>query len=543
MMPSGKLIVFEGPDGVGKSTLAAHLSTCLTQRGIKNSNFSFPGKVPGTLGNVIYQLHHEPRKYGLDSIHELSLQLLHLAAHVECITSQIQPALLRGEWVILDRYWWSMWVYGKASGLSTAILSHLVEIESSHWCNENPTIFLIDRASLVDSKTAKLRKEYRLLDSQQTVKSHPIENNGTVKESLANILSVLDIDKKKGQATEDSQILLALPSRRPQFSSLSPAKTTAVFDTYWRFAAERQEIFFKRIHHASGPWTDDPILKEFKFTNTFRAADRVSQYLIRNVIYKGDQAFEEVFFRTILFKFFNRIGTWELIERELGEISYADFSIKSYDRVLSSAMAKGLRVYSAAYIMPTGGQRRPKHQMHLDLLKRMMDEELPAQIESAKTMGQGFDLLIGYPTIGNFLAYQFITDLNYSANLSFSEMEFTMPGPGAMDGIRKCFSDLGGLSEPEIIKLMAERQHFEFDRLGLKFKDLWGRPLQLIDCQNIFCEVDKYSRVAHPEFAGKTGRTRIKQRFNPDLSMVEYWFPPKWGLNTKIKGGKRVQIV
>lgn len=543
MKPSSKLIIFEGPDGVGKSTLAAHLSSYLTQRGFKNSSFSFPGKMPGTLGSVVYQLHHEPRIFGLDSIHELSLQLLHLAAHIECITSQIQPALLRGEWVILDRYWWSMWVYGKASGISTAILSHLVEIEASHWRDESPTIFLVDKSSIADSKTETLRKEYRLLNSKQTIKSNAIDNNGTIKESLAKILSVLNMDEKRVRASEDLQISLTLPNRRPAFSSLSPAKPTAVFDTYWRFAAERQEVFFRRIHHASGPWTDDHILKEFKFTNTFRAADRVSQYLIRNVIYKGDQTFEEVFFRTILFKFFNRIGTWELLERELGDLSYSDFSIKSYDRVLSAAMAKGLRVYSAAYIMPTGGQRRPKHQMHLDLLKRMMEEELPAKIKSAKSMGQGFDLLISYPTIGNFLAYQFITDLNYSANLSFSEMEFTMPGPGALDGIRKCFSDLGGLSEPEIIKLMAERQHFEFDRLGLKFKDLWGRPLQLIDCQNIFCEVDKYSRVAHPEFTGKTGRTRIKQKFNPDLSTVEYWFPPKWGLNTKVKGGKRVQIV
>ena len=66
---------------------------------------------------------------------------------------------------------------------------------------------------------------------------------------------------------------------------------------------------------------------------------------------------------------------------------------------------------------------------------------------------------------------------------------------------------------------------------GLKFKNLWGRPLQLIDCQNIFCEVDKYSRLAHPEIKGVNRRKKIKQRYTPNLNTIHYWFPPKWGLH------------
>jgi hypothetical protein len=58
--------------------------------------------------------------------------------------------------------------------------------------------------------------------------------------------------------------------------------------------------------------------------------------------------------------------------------------------------------------------------------------------------------------------------------------------------------------------------------------------LQLIDCQNLFCEVDKYARVYHPEMTGKSGRSRIKQRFHPKASPIDYWYPPKWGLNERI---------
>ena len=79
----------------------------------------------------------------------------------------------------------------------------------------------------------------------------------------------------------------------------------------------------------------------------------------------------------------------------------------------------------------------------------------------------------------------------------------------------RCFSETGGLSDADLIRLVTEAQETEFARRGLQFEGLWGRPLQLIDCQNLFCEVDKYARVAHPEFTPPNGRTRIKQNYRP----------------------------
>lgn len=317
-----------------------------------------------------------------------------------------------------------------------------------------------------------------------------------------------------------------------------PVKTTAVFDTYWRFAAERQRVFFARFRGETPPWTNDRILLEHKFTNAYRASDRVSQFLIRNVIYLDDLTSNEVFFRTILFKIFNKIETWELLCSTFGIPTYSDFSVERYSAVLNKAMAAGERIYSAAYIMPSGGKSAGpgrKHDMHLRLLKKMLADELPERLTDCRNMRAAFEMLRAYPTIGDFLAYQYVTDLNYGPLLNFSEMQFVCAGPGAKDGIKKCFSDTAGLSEPELIKLMAERQQAEFSRLGLHFQDLWGRPLQLIDCQNLFCEVDKYSRVAHPEIAGLTGRTRIKQKFHPMKEPLLLRYPPKWGINEKIE--------
>ncbi|CAG1020720.1 hypothetical protein MTYM_00473 [Methylococcales bacterium] len=317
------------------------------------------------------------------------------------------------------------------------------------------------------------------------------------------------------------------------FKSLSPAKPTIAFDVYWRFAAERQNVFFARIDGKNAPWSCDPILSEFKFTNAYRASDRVSQYLIKDVIYSGPKQPEEIFFRVMLFKLFNKIETWCRLESILGGLNWETYQYKKYDKILSQALESGSRIYSAAYIMASGhkifGVSR-KHQSHLKLIELMIEDAVPEQLSQCKSMRQGFELLRSYPLIGDFRAYQLITDLNYSELTKFTEMEFTIPGPGARDGIRKCFSSLGGLSEVDIIRLMADRQEYEFERLGIEFKSLWGRRLQLIDIQNIFCEVDKYLRVKHPDIKGISGRLRIKQKFKENHQPIAFFYPPKWDL-------------
>ena len=342
-----------------------------------------------------------------------------------------------------------------------------------------------------------------------------------------------------------SRTELARPVNAPVvIPGITPLVATEVYDTYWKFAAERQAIFFRRLQGHLGPWTTDVILQAHKFTNAYRASDRVSQYLIRHVIYDGDQSPTEVFFRIMLFKLFNKIETWNLLKDSLGQPRWDEYSFERYDEPLNRAFEGGFRIYSAAYIMPSGGTfgHQRKHRNHLKLIEMLMRDNVSERLQNSASMREGFELLRSYPTIGDFLAYQLITDINYSEITDYSESDFVIPGPGAKDGIRKCFPDLGSMSESDVIRMVAERQSEEFARLGLEFRSLWGRPLQLIDCQNLFCEVDKYARVAHPHISGRTGRTRIKQKFRATPMSIDYWFPPKWGLNDRIErptGAKR----
>jgi len=320
-----------------------------------------------------------------------------------------------------------------------------------------------------------------------------------------------------------------------------------VFDTYWRFAYERQEIFHKRVRGDSPPWTMDTILSSHRFTNCYRASDRVSQYLIRNVIYDGDESPEEVVFRTLVFKLFNKVDTWEALVGDLGSVSWRAYDRRQFEAALDRRMRQGASVYSAAYIMPSPslGARR-KHANHLRLVERMMAESLADRVAGAG-LADVYETLRGYPSIGPFLAFQLAIDLNYGPLMNSSEMDFVVAGPGARSGIRKCFACTDGLSDAEVIRAVAELAEDEFARLGLPFRDLWGRPLQLIDCQNLFCEVDKYARVAHPEFVGVSARTKIKQRFAPEPRPVPQWYPPKWGitapvLNQAVAPGVQAQL-
>ena len=164
---------------------------------------------------------------------------------------------------------------------------------------------------------------------------------------------------------------------------------------------------------------------------------------------------------------------------------------------------------------PQFGHKR-KHANHLALLARMMEDRLPDRLRQAPSLAAVYERLLRYSGLGPFLAYQYAIDLNYSDVIDFDESDFVVAGPGALDGIAKCFADTGRRSASSVIAWMVEHQDSEFGRLGLSFQRLHDRPLQLIDCQNLFCEISKYARLAHPHALGLSQRTRIKQLYRHD---------------------------
>jgi hypothetical protein len=313
---------------------------------------------------------------------------------------------------------------------------------------------------------------------------------------------------------------------------VQPAARQPVLDAFWHLAAERQQIYFRRHEGLAPPWTTDEILNEYKFCNAYRASDRVSQYLIRDVIYvPGHYSTSDQLLRIILFRLFSKPATWELLADAFGDVTSGTFDADAYAAVLDEAFAARRTLYTGAFILCANrayGHER-KHRNHLALLEAMMAPRgLERDITHASTLRNVYEALARFPLIGPFMAYQLAIDLNYSEVIDFSENDCSIAGPGATRGIAKCFVDTRGWGDERVIRWMTDRQDEEFARLRLDFRSLHGRPLHAIDIQNLFCEVDKYSRVAFPDL--KSNRSRIKARFTPAGPLPQPFYPPKWKL-------------
>ncbi|MCI0525850.1 MAG: AAA family ATPase [Nitrospira sp.] len=196
MKDYGKLIVIEGPDGVGKTTLAQELVRHLKSTGVETDYMSFPGNQPGSLGYLVYQLHHDARKFEIRGLPPVSLQLLHIAAHCDAITNKIIPVLKQGRNIVLDRYWWSTWVYGVVGKVETQALDLMIQVELLYWGRYMPAIiYTIDRDQPLRHDLGlhewnELRKTYEALRSREMEK-YPIstiQNNSTVQDALNQML-------------------------------------------------------------------------------------------------------------------------------------------------------------------------------------------------------------------------------------------------------------------------------------------------------------------------------------------------------------------
>ncbi|KAI9451543.1 hypothetical protein F5148DRAFT_1003645 [Russula earlei] len=301
-------------------------------------------------------------------------------------------------------------------------------------------------------------------------------------------------------------------------------KLSSVIDTLFQWMTERHAIHQRRLAGQPWPWTDDPILRQHTFTNVFRIYDRVTQYIICNVIGKGDQDLHETCFRVILFRCFNRISTWELLSAHFGELTWRDFNLAAYESVLYEEYKQNNRLYGSSYILPApelggtsldGSKVKVNYANHLRLLKVMMESDLPGQLARLSELSDAWERISLYPSMGAFLSFQLLLDLNMIPRLTYPE-DWAICGPGAMSCLVKIFGrEVKGVHE-EALRWLHQTQDLHFTRLGIS-RDRRPRigsthVLSLVDFEHSLCECDIYSRKAHPEIKGR--RLHIGSRRN-----------------------------
>jgi dTMP kinase len=109
----GQLLVFEGTEGSGKSTQLRLLSDRLSAAGIPVVPLREPGGT--TVGDGIRTILLDPRS----DITAGAEALLFMASRAELVKREIEPALKRGDVVLMDRFFLSTYAYQIAGrGLS-----------------------------------------------------------------------------------------------------------------------------------------------------------------------------------------------------------------------------------------------------------------------------------------------------------------------------------------------------------------------------------------------------------------------------------------
>lgn len=206
----GRFLSIEGPDGAGKSTLAARLRDRLSERGIDVLLTREPGD--GPLGPQIRGLLLEGA--AIDPWTEVFLFLADRRQHVE---SMIRPTLEQGTWVLCDRYVDSTVVYqGYGRDLNLGLLRKLNRIATSGLMPDVTLLLDLDTQAalsrigshgLFDGETTRSRNDR--LDAEP-VEFHRRVREGFLAEARLDPerIRVLDADRPTDQIVDESLQLI-----------------------------------------------------------------------------------------------------------------------------------------------------------------------------------------------------------------------------------------------------------------------------------------------------------------------------------------------
>ena len=154
---SGRFIVFEGGEGVGKSTQSRLLAEALRARGLEVVTTREPGGTPGAEAIRALVLASDGPGWGARAE-----ALLFAAARADHVETLIRPALARGAWVVCDRYLDSSRAYqGGGSGLQDADIMALHRIGSEGLLPDVTVLLTLDPA---EAAARALRRDAGALD-------------------------------------------------------------------------------------------------------------------------------------------------------------------------------------------------------------------------------------------------------------------------------------------------------------------------------------------------------------------------------------------
>ena len=262
-------------------------------------------------------------------------------------------------------------------------------------------------------------------------------------------------------------------------------------DRYFLWIIQREKIRLAKEAGKSPPWTDDPILRRFRFTNPRRMDDKVSDWLYQNW-YKPYFNHPNMVLAVVLARHFNQPST----------LKYVGFPSKwepdkMYHRLLKmKAKFPGRSVFNGAYMIRSSSGSSPifypdKCEMVIrETVQQFVDNPIDLDTDS---MENSVEAVTQYRNFGTFMAGQVVSDLRWAVKGKWKDKNtWAAIGPGS----RKGMNNYQG-RDPKF-NLKQEQFIKELREVRIKAKEklpatIFNR-LEMGDLQNCFCEIFKYEK-------------------------------------------------
>lgn len=273
------------------------------------------------------------------------------------------------------------------------------------------------------------------------------------------------------------------------------------FNPLWHWMATREAARKRKDAGSAPPYTDDSIIKAYRFCNVRREDDRVTVW-IRDNIRKPFAGHPALWFMLCVARQINWPDTLaELIAASdyPSWPSALDFHPSAITDVLNIRKDRGEKVYTGAYMISAPATKGADKQAYIAetvcgaLWHRR--EGIASCLRRSPTLRDVHALLTKSNGWGNFMAYQAVVDMRFTDILSrASDVEtWAAAGPGTIRGLNRLhgrpvsssLSQGQALSEMRAIYKIAEAET--------------GIPLDFSDVPNVLCETDKYLRVQNGE--------------------------------------------
>lgn len=292
----------------------------------------------------------------------------------------------------------------------------------------------------------------------------------------------------------------------------------------YEYITQRYTIFKRR---ESGMDYEDwyegfqPLFREYKFTNIFREDDRVSRWLIKNISNNPKFSIEERFWRTFLFRLYNRNDTAEelnFLDENLWDRSDED-NLKLVENINHDVYTRafktlGLKMQLKKYsecIHPRLGPlyfiKSLRDSYHSDEIQRLIEWhplDKNGNFSYDLTADSLYKWFLQFKGIGRFFAYQLFVDMTYINECPVSENHFVVAGPGCIRGLSELVEDWNGYNCEEVLFYLTDNLEEIFrNEIDPNFscKELFSDRKEYDQCfnvmsmENIFCEFKKYLYV------------------------------------------------